>query len=73
MTDDIRYMAYATTIDGTVCSPDAGDAARRLRASIGRHGERRNPAGAANCMHADRSWRRPGQDYLDIYSRVQYR
>jgi starch synthase len=26
---------------------------------------------AANGMHADYSWRRPGQDYLDIYSRVQ--
>jgi starch synthase len=28
---------------------------------------------AANCMHTDHSWRRPGQDYLDIYSRVQHR
>ena len=27
---------------------------------------------AANGMHADHSWRRPGQDYLDIYSRVQH-
>ena len=44
MTDDIRYMAYATTIGGTVCSPDAGDAARRPRASMRTHGERRNPA-----------------------------
>jgi hypothetical protein len=24
-------------------------------------------------MQADYSWRRPGQDYLDIYSRVQHR
>jgi starch synthase len=28
---------------------------------------------AANCMHADHSWRRPGQDYLDIYGHVQHR
>jgi starch synthase len=28
---------------------------------------------AANCMHADYSWRRPGQDYLDIYGHVQHR
>ena len=28
---------------------------------------------AANCMHADYSWRRPGGDYLDIYRNVQHR
>jgi starch synthase len=27
----------------------------------------------AACMHADYSWRRPGQDYLDIYRHVRQR
>jgi starch synthase len=44
---------------------------RALRLWFARPREFRNLA--ATCMQADYSWRRPGQDYLDIYSRVQHR
>jgi starch synthase len=44
---------------------------RALRLWFARPREFRNLA--ATCMHADYSWRQPGQDYLDIYSRVQHR
>jgi starch synthase len=27
----------------------------------------------ANCMRADYSWARPGQDYLDIYEYIRHK
>ena len=28
---------------------------------------------AANCMGADYSWARPGQEYLDIYQHIRHK
>jgi len=65
-------MAYATTICGGWLSPVPGvNLGRALRLWFARPRAFRGLA--ANGMHADYSWRRPGQDYLDIYSRVQRR
>ena len=44
---------------------------RALRLWFARPREFRGLAAAG--MHADYSWRRPGQDYLDIYGHVRHR
>ncbi len=44
---------------------------RALRLWSDRPGEFRELA--ANCMRADYSWARPGQDYLDIYEYIRHK